>query len=392
MSEHLVASTSYRLQFLSPVHVGTEERLGPHDFVFVNNRLFRLATDRLLEELERTPQARDQYFTGGLPQLAQWLQQGDRLRRLALYDCPVPRPPGQREDLRPFLADLLGRPYVPGTELKGAIRTAVLWHLLFARPDRDQLSRLVGQKRNRRGEVERAGRQEAGQWLEQTLLGQDPQTDAFRILRVTDTSPLPPSALRVYPVLVAARSRDGLLFMEQPRSGDRPSRYGPDPSRAVANFCECLHEGQVMTSVELDRYLRANWDGDASFLERWVEACNFFSRHVAEAERAWWQQAGSGAPPQLQQVAMALGGFYTELLRRLANLPSGSAVLNLGWGGGWRTKTVADALGDSLVQEVVNRYALDRRSGSWPFPKTRKVAWLGGRRFAPLGWILIESM
>lgn len=31
----------------------------------------------------------------------------------------------------------------------------------------------------------------------------------------------------------------------------------------------------------------------------------------------------------------------------------------------------------------------DVRWGSRPFPKTRKVAWLGGQNFAPLGWVLL---
>lgn len=392
MGTELVTRTSYVLRFLSPLHVGTEERLGLHDVVVVQGRLYRVAADRLLDELEQAPQARDRYLTGtdGLRQIEQWLRLGDRLRRLALYDCPVPREPRPREDLRPFLADLLGRPYVPGSQVKGAVRTAVLWQLLSRRADRNELSTRVGQKRNRRGEIERTSKQDAGQWLEQILLGEDPRSDAFRIVRVADTTPLPASALRVYPVLVAARQQSGLALMEQPRSGDRPSQYGEDPSRALANFCECLTEGTLRTSVEVDRYLLSKWDRDASFLERWPDACNAFGRRVAEAEKSWWEQARDSAPPSVQPVARGLVEFYSGLLRRLGELPTGHVVLNLGWGGGWRTKTVAEAFGDPPVRQLVQQYRLDRGSRAPVFPKTRKVAWLGPNRFAPLGWVLLE--
>ncbi len=392
MTRPFTSTTTYGVRFLSPVHVGTEERLGVHDFLAVQGRLCRLDAGRLLSELEQAPQTRDRYFTGGLPAIEQWLQQSDRLKRLSLYQCPVPRLPRQREDLRPFLADLLGRPYLPGTELKGAVRTAVLWRLVAAHPHKKDLGQRVGQRLNRQRQAEpQRDRRLAGQWLGQTLLGEDPRSDAFRILRVTDSTPVPLSAVKVYPILVAGRQRDGLALMEQPRSGDRPSRYSQDVSRAVANFCECLDGGvpDLRTQVELDRFLLGRWEGDVSFMERWPEACNTHSRWIAEAERSWWAQGYSSAPAGLQQLAKAMVDFHTGLLERLQGLPDGHVVLNLGWGGGWRTKTVGEHFGDELVRGVVRRYNLDRGSRSSPFPKTRKVCWLGGNRFVPLGWTLL---
>lgn len=390
MGTSLVAATSYTVELLSPVHVGTEERLGRYDVLVVRDTLYRIHVDRLLAELESTPQLRDRYLTGGLDEIKQWLQDADRLRRLAIYHYPVPRAPSSREDLRPFLADPLGRPYLPGTELKGAIRTAVLWQLVGAAEDRSGLARQVGRRQNRRGQIEdECDRKHAGQWLEQTLLGSDPKEDTFRLLRVIDTEPVPPTALSVYPVLVAARKDGGFELMQQPRSGGRPSRYTDQPSAAVANFCECLTGVRLRTRVELDRYLQAKWEHKAGFLQNWPDACNAFSRHVAEAEGNLWAQAAGRASPTLRPLADALERFYGQLLRRLGNLPPGHVVLNLGWGGGWRTKTVAEAFGEGLVSGLVRRYRLDRGSGSRPFPKTRKVAWLGAGRFAPLGWVLL---
>lgn len=392
MDRTLVAAATYRVTFLSPVHVGTEERLGPHDVVFLRGRLYRVAADRLLQELEREPQTRDRYLTGGLPQVSSWLQQADRLRRLALYECPLPREPRPREDVRPFLADSLGRPYLPGTEVKGAVRTAVLWKLTANHPDRRHLADRVGKRENRGRVEEQRDRRYAGRWLEQTLLGDEPREDAFRLLRVTDSTPAPTAALRVYPVLVAARQRDGLRLMERPRTGHAPSSYTDRADRAVASFCECLDSKELHVRVELDRFLLGKWGRDAAFLEGWPEACNAFSRHVAQGEHAWWERVRSTAPPGLQPLAAAITDFYARLLRRLDGLPPGHAVLNLGWGGGWRTKTVAEQFGSDLLAHLVRRYNLDRGSRSSPFPKTRKAAWVGGDRFVPLGWILAEPV
>lgn len=393
MTRQLVSATSYTIRCLSPVHVGTEERLGGHDFLWLRGVLYRLDAGRLLQELEQAREARDRYLTGGLSQIVQWLQQGDRLRRLSLYSCPVPKQPGRREDLRPFLADPLGRPYVPGTELKGAVRTAVLWHRISQDPDRGSLARRVGRTRNRRGEEEdQRDRRFAGEWLEDTLLGEEPHEDAFRALRFGDSTPVPSAHLRVYPVVVAALQRGDLAVMETPRSGSQPSRYGQDPGRAVASFCECLHDAEVRVRVELDAYLlhnRQRWRKDSFLPDRWPEACNDFSRWVAQQERQWWVQAASAAQPSLRQLAESVASFYAELVGRLGRLPPGQVVLNLGWGGGWRTKTVAEIFGESAVKQLVRRYNLDRGSGSQPFPKTRKVAWGQRDRFLPMGWVLL---
>jgi CRISPR-associated protein Csm5 len=390
MAGPLVSATVFSVTFLSPVHVGTEERLGDHDVLHLDGRLYRVAAERLLAELEREPQTRDRYLTGGLRAIEQWLRQGDRLRRLGLYDSPVPRDRRRGEDVRPFLSDPLGRPYLPGTELKGAVRTAVLWHLLGRHPDRTRLAAMVGKKERRGQPEDQRDRRYAGQWLEQTLLGQDPRTDAFRLLRISDSDPLPARAIKVYPVLVAARQRDGLRLMERPRREGAPSSYSDDPARAVASFCECLDSGELRSRLEIDRYLLSQWDRDASFVTRWQEACNAFSRHVAEAEHTWWTEAQAPAPPRLRPLAGTLADFYAQLLRRIASLPAGQAVLDLGWGGGWRTKTVAEQFGPDVVADVVRRYNLDRGSRSPVFPKTRKVAWMGGDRYAPLGWVLLR--
>lgn len=386
----LIAVTSYAVELLSPVHVGTEERLRHHDVLVIRDTLYRISPDRLLAELESQPQLRDRYFTGGLTEIQQWLQQGDRLHRLAIYRCPVPRAPRRQEEVRPFLAEPLGRPYVPGTEIKGAIRTAVLWMRVGAAAEKAELLRKVGRRPNRRGEVEdERDRKYAGRWLEQALLGSDPKEDAFRLLRVADTETVPATALRVYPVLVAGRRSESLEVMELPRSGSRASRYGADPSAAVANFCEFLVDARMRTFVGLDRYLLSRWSRDVSFLEDWPSACNSLSRHVAGREQTWWMQTLSRAAPKLRPMAESLARFYRELLGRLAQVSRGEAIVNLGWGGGWRTKTVTEAFGEQVVSDVVRRYNRDRGSRSRSFPKTRKVAWLGGNQYAPLGWILL---
>jgi CRISPR-associated protein Csm5 len=387
----LVAQAAYSLTPLSPVHVGTEDRLGATDIVVLHGTLHRLNVDALLRDLEKARDAQDRYVTSGIQGILQWLQQGNRLARLTLYACPVPRDPRPREDCRPLPSDPLGRPYIPGTEIKGAIRTALLWDMIGRSGDIPRLRGAIGDM-TRRGHAEaRDGRAAAGLGLARAVLGDDPRHDLLRILRVLDTDPVPSSTVRVHPVLVAARHGRDLRLLQRPRTAAEPSRYTDSAPQALAVFCECLENVALRARVEIDRFLAARhgeWSGrDPSGVPQWMGACARFSRHVAEGEADWWGTAS--APPDLEPMRAAVAEFYRRLLHRISTLPPDHVVMNIGWGGGWRTKTVTELFGGEAVQDAVRQYRLDRGSHSRPFPKTRRIAWLGGSRFAPLGWVLM---
>jgi hypothetical protein len=208
MARAPVTATAYRVTFLSPVHVGTEERLGQHDVVFLGGRLHRVAADRLLRELEREPQTRDRYLTGGLPQIAAWLQQADRLRRLALYGSPVPREPQTEERTSaPSWPTPSAGPTCPARRSRGPYgprSCGTSWPV--RRPDRARLARTVGRRRNRRGEEEdeRDRRHVLASGSSRPCWGPSPGKTPSACSGSADSEPRPAAAaLRVYPVLVA---------------------------------------------------------------------------------------------------------------------------------------------------------------------------------------------
>ncbi len=412
MMKTLVRTKTFAITFLSPVHIGTEEQLDDHDFVYENGRLTRFRITPILERMNDQQLAR--FVDEGLAAVKDWLRRSGLWQQAKLYEATVPRSPNwHREPIRPFIADPLFRPYLPGTEIKGAIRTAVAWWLLrqMDGAQRQGFRQYVGRRQRNDRIEEQRDRRWAGQWLEQNLLGEDPNHDLLRSLRVQDSNPVTPNCLKVLPVLVVARTNIGLQWLQAPRRGDRRSEYTDDYSRAVANFCECL-DGSVsgiFVTIVCDEFLtegeiekgankvrvpeELRWeDAKREAVANWQKACNEFAKTVAESELNWWQQVKRASSVGAQTVAARMEQFYGELLRRI-QAESGQAVfINLGWGSGWRTKTVTEIFGDETVQQVVSRYGLDRGAGSRPFPKTRKLAWLGGNEFAPLGWMKLTPM
>ncbi len=405
MKQALAESLTFTVTFLSPVHIGTEEQLDDHDCLCEGNRFVRL---RIGEVLEKLPEhLTESFIHDGLEGIKEWLRRNGVLERARLYEVTVPRAPRWgREPLRPFIADPLLRPYLPGTEVKGAIRMAVAWWLV-QRSDKNALRQLVG-KRQRNGQIANENdRRQAGAWLEQTLLGAEPNHDLLRGLRVLDSLPVEPRRLKVIPVLVAVRTNRGLQWLQRPRQRNQRSEYTDNIANAVANFCECLDEsvnGVTITVVE-DRFLTRGaiakssatvsvpkelaWDErNLAAVAEWRKACNALAKWVAEREQKWWEEVRrQSGNSRAQLVAAAMERFYAELLKRMNAEETRAIFLNLGWGGGWRTKTVTEAFGDETVQQVVRSYGLDRGAHSNPFPKTRKVAWLGGNEYRPLGWI-----
>lgn len=91
----------------------------------------------------------------------------------------------QDEMLKEVIHSGLGLPYIPGSSIKGAIRTVVLASLAEKITDRENKI-LV---RNKNGEVQvdnRGNKSVSAKKIEKELFGNDPYSDIFRFLRVGD--------------------------------------------------------------------------------------------------------------------------------------------------------------------------------------------------------------
>jgi len=173
--------TRYRviLRTLSEIHIGDGQTLlREYDFTVHQGRFYRLSVSRLLQgyaEAELTPSVLERLTR--LPP-GRWLSPEDfRRKEWFLYALEGDPKVGA---VRSFIKDVHGRPYLPGSSLKGALRTAILWRIWRERREPIRLSQLGRQ------------REWAAQPLERRWLGSDPHHDLLRALRPGDTGPLPP--------------------------------------------------------------------------------------------------------------------------------------------------------------------------------------------------------
>ncbi|RLT34945.1 MAG: type III-A CRISPR-associated RAMP protein Csm5 [Chloroflexi bacterium] len=357
------------LSTLTPLHIGCgRELLNEYDYAIYRGRTWRIDENalldaqnvddpRLAEQLARTPPA-------------QLLRQPDDFQPESGFFRYVvqgtPRSQAAGAQLREQIKDAFDRLYLPGTSLKGGIRTALAWHLW--------------RQKRLRPEIGKIGRSPkwAGQQYEKDLLGSTPNQDTMRALQVSDSAPIGVDRLLILNVSVIGRG--GHLG-------------APIEMEAIAQDTE------LQFTLKVDHQLFSDWAvgyglklGGADLLENLPRAVHSHSVALARKEAVWF-----GGIAGAERVA--------DAYRQFSDSRPGSRrfLIPLGWGTGWESKTFGSHLQEdtNLMERLIEDFRMARgeRKAGDPFPKSRRVAVRidkdrQGRPIvapvAPLGWCLVE--
>lgn len=266
---------------LTPIHVGDGSLLAPEDYLLEQAAVARFVPERVVADMR--PSERQRFLAaldaGRLDEAQAILRRAadpDRhvVERIALAECAREKlaalfeNPLQRGEIRPFVRTG-GRPYLPGSSLKGALRTALLNHFAILRQPAvvRALSEAAGQER-RPGETGR--RAEALVRAAFDLGPNGPDTDPLRFVEVAD-APLPPGRTRIdlvenwkpAPRRAGAESRppipmqvERLLSRADGQTFGFDVRIGVDPEAARA--ARALDRGKAPgDAVTIDTLMRA---------------------------------------------------------------------------------------------------------------------------------------
>lgn len=361
--------TVYRVKVrtLTPLHIGdgNELRQG-FDFAVWNGQTYRLDEDAILREKEAQVKlnARGEYP----PPQALLTEEDYRNPVFFRYILPgVPRSKKTDARVRACIKDVYNRPYIPGSSLKGAFRTALAWtgwNEIKPKLERATIGR---------------SRSWAGQPLERRLFGPDPNHDLLRALHVADlTGPTSAneSMMLVNAQVLTKKSAGSPVELEAVRS--KVEFYGTITIDDVL-FC-------AFAERELHFANRKHW------LDELITRVQAHSLARIQALAEWYESAEGG-----EEIAR----YFRQLAA--TKLPVNQAVLQIGWGAGWDAKTFwthlqADA---KLFEQVVADFGLHRapkgspkRKPGDPFPRSRRAAISVQdnveKPSAPLGWVLVE--
>jgi CRISPR-associated protein Csm5 len=361
---------------VTPLHIGSgRELLNEYDYAIYNKQTWRINDAALLELQDVDDPALLESLAQTPP--AQLLRDADFVEGSSIFRYTirgVPRSSAAGAQVRELLKDTFDRPYLPGSSLKGAFRTALAWYAwgqLGLDLDLDKLRpspRFAAQEYERSMFVQADARR-----------GREPNYDALRALQVSDSQAQDASCLMLM---------NASVLNQAGQFGDQI------PIELEAIRANTIFEAQL----KLDLALFSEWarrhglrlPGE-DWLHELPQICRTFSRQRIQEELAWL----SGVAGAERLIAA---------YRQLAQAPLSGAqfLLQVGWGAGWDSKTYGSHLRANrrLFPEIVSRYhmARGRRQREDPFPKSRRAAVAftqspQGQRLqtplVPLGWLLV---
>jgi CRISPR type III-A-associated RAMP protein Csm5 len=350
MPQHL-----FKLECLTPVHIGSgEELVRGLDFYSAGGFTEVLDSDLMLRHF------------GALDGFAEAIRRGVGIgeflkgRGEAVATCRRYRVPGTIEarQLRAAIRTADGRPTIPGSSIKGALRTLLL--VAWSGEGGPHAGKRPGAVVDALWEVG-YGARTSSQRLEEVVFHyrrngmrtNDPRTDVLRTLALSDAM-FAPESLMVLSSLAVGTTRATLTAAEALQRG----ACGLIALRAGDQF--------VDTRLPFPNRLP-----DLAMLASWSHQ---HARHLITGDLDYFGKRNEAA------IANRLEELRAEVDRAAAD----TILLRLGWGTGWRTMT-----GDILNGDERNRVM--RRVG-----KTRKVIIEGhSSRDRPcdvFGWIKLEPV
>lgn len=385
------------IETVTPLHLGTgQELLAEYDFVADSqqNRTYRLNVNAILDQaLGEDAQLNEQILRSRPGQLARLEELRAAGSKLVVYQLKG-RP--QSDVVKEQVKDAWGRLYLPGSCVKGALRTAIGRYLAAD-----------ARVRSRWQIPAEARAKFADDVLDQVIFGKTPNLDILRALRVADSEPVNTSPELINVSVVKGSQVQAPIDVEAV-----PAQTMFETTIYVDEY---LYQERRKVAV-LERDNRREWVHPARKLgwaaERveWLgdldTALPIFGRNMAQQrlrqEAAYFRRAG------LARLASLYEGWQKQLQEWQGQKQS-LFLLQLGWAGGWDSKTLGRHLlaqgQDGKFDEagfagLRTRFALGRpptHKGPWQaqagrdFPASRRLAVNEqGQPAAPLGWVKVE--
>ena len=374
----------YRVTCLTPMLVGDGRRLSPIDYMVWKDHVNVLDQWRIFRLLAKGP--RLEGYLGQLKRsekldFASWggFAQNFAGRRIpfenAAYSAYWNRAAGDSLHIPTFAAGASG-PYLPGTAIKGALRTGMVFAHWRDGMLQEVLSRVKGERVPRR----------PAEIVEEQALG-PAGSNRMRFVSTGDSAPVANSQFKVYLLRTSTLQPRGGGFTLGWKQSPRGTVDGTKPDESTPSFAEMAVPGTSFTGVWNERQFFLQPDVRRSI--RWpdtvnrarvFEAVNVYAQGLLALQRQYASWAGMGL----------LDRSLEELEQRLAQArEKGACLFSLGWGGGLTAKSAWLDATNQDYRQILEQFAIYNRAlaSNLPFPKTRRIVFLNNRPATLPGWV-----
>jgi CRISPR-associated protein Csm5 len=377
----------YRLTCLTPLLVGDGRKLSPIDYMVWKDQVNVLDQWRIFRLLAKGPR-----LDGYLAQLkrsdkldfASWggFAQNFAGRRIPFespaYSAYWNRASGESLHIPTFAAGASG-PYLPGTAIKGALRTGMVFANWKSGMLSDVAARMQGERAPRR----------LAEGPEEQALG-NAGTNRMRLIGVADSSPVGYAQFKVYLLRVSTLQPRANSFALGWKQSPRGAVDGARPEDSTPVFAEMAAPGSsfegdwqektFFTQPEVRRAIRWQESFDRGQI---FEAANEYAGRLLALHKQYASWTGLGL----------LARQLDELEQRLSEARSaGQCLLSIGWGGGLLGKSAWLDTNDPAYRQILQQIPIYGRafSPNLPFPKTRRIVFMNNQPASLPGWALLE--
>ncbi|MCS7025592.1 MAG: hypothetical protein NZV14_12400 [Bryobacteraceae bacterium] len=378
----------YSVTCLTPTLVGDGKKLSPIDYMVWKDQVNVLDQHRIFKLLAKGPRLESylaQLRKADKLDFASW---GGFAQNFADRRIPFEHPSltafwnaqrGEGLFIPTFCAGPKG-PYLPASALRGAVHTALMFSLWS-----DQTWRRISEK----CQADRLPRFPA-QPAEESTVGA-PGTSRMRSFALADSTPVDRGNMKIFLIRVATLLTRGgkieLGWKQSPKGSVEARRV--DESTAL--FCEMADVGTRFEGEWFERSLlqqpevlkALGWRESIS-VQNLVATANAWSEKLLELHR---QYAASAGLRLLDQNLESLQNQLAEARNR-----PGTCLLCLGWGGGFLSKAAnpnTDLENYRKILRLFPSYTKAIQTGL-PFPKTRRIVFLGGLPAWIPGWVRLQ--
>ncbi len=348
----------FRLTCLTPVHIGSGiEYVSGIDFIVRNGKTFILNSERVLQRLSDIGQlARD---LDTLRSKIRDLFQGKKAEEYVWTHAAATVPEGVKT--RALLRSALGNPLIPGSSLKGALRTLIFAGRAGNGGPHQPMSPELERKFKAAARQAHTRSKNAALDLEQALFRQqarlhrnDAKADLMRACSVADV----------------VFAMDCATIVLTKATGTQTN---------TLTAVEALAAGSAAAAtIRLgDRYLESElFTDNLPSWERISQWSREHSRFLLRGDLQYFQDIGANLTARLERLEQQIKQATPQTI-----------FLRLGWGTGWRSMT-----GDLLPHGQERQRLLPKSSARGP--KTRKVI-VAGSNHEPsdiLGWVSLQPI
>ncbi len=366
-----------RIKTKSPVHIGSElGKISRFEFLVDGSFVYPVSEDRLSKFLLEKNLIQDYVNEveekGNRFNLQLFLRnkrivltEQDRVELSNGRKIKVFGNPDFIVEFRPFIRDGFSNIYIPGTSLKGSIRTAIFYNILRELKNSKQDDFKNIEDRINTDINERKKPKNFFEWAEKDFLQnfelfskkKEPNTDWLRMLHISDAYPLRNIQTVLIPVNVIKKEQQWRFKQE---NNQRPTTI----------WIECVPEGTLFEfEMMWDKSLMKEFNNVKYKLPKKISdvitAIESFSKDMYDYEKKFLEGNTN------------LLNWYNQT----------KANFRIGFGSGMISTTVIMLVNEQLRKKIRD-FAGQRREDE--APKSRRI-WNNNNQYIPLGWTYLEK-